>query len=135
MKLDNASIILFDGNCGFCSKSVLFIIKHDKKGIFKFASLQSEFGKLMLDKFSLEKNTESVVLIKNGAAFQKSAAALKVAKEFTWPLKLLYTFIIIPPFIRDFIYDIIAKNRHYILPKKQVCDLHNTKYSSRFINV
>lgn len=127
------SIILFDGDCNFCSGSAQFIIRYDKKGIFKFASLQSDFGIQMLDKFSLPNNIQTIVLIENEEALLKSTAALKIAQKLTYPLKATCALIIIPTFIRDFVYDIIAKNRHHFMKNKPVCELKNTKHSSRFI--
>ena len=107
----NQLIVLFDGNCGLCNRSVRFVLKHEKNNELYFSALQSELGKQYLKQFDLENKTNSIVFIKNGKAFIKSGGALRLTKYLKglWPL--LYCFIIVPKFIRDAVYDYIAKNR------------------------
>ena len=96
--LKNTSIILFDSVCNLCNSSVQFILKHDKKKHFLFASLQSDAATkilLQLNQKSFE-NIESIVLIENEQVFIKSSAALKIIKNLNGFIKLLYVFIIIP---------------------------------------
>lgn len=115
-------IILFDGYCNLCSSAVQFILKHDKKNIFKYASLQSEFGMQSLAANGLSTTKiETVVLIENGVAYTYSTGALKIAKNLSgiWPL--FYGAIIIPAFIRDALYKFIAKNRYRWFGKKDTC--------------
>jgi len=98
------------------------VIKRDKNSIFKFASLQSETGKKVIAAHQLEEaSINTFILLDNGKLFFKSTAALKVIKKLNGPVKLLYAFIIIPPFIRNFIYDIIARNRYKWFGRKDVC--------------
>ena len=120
--MENQPIILFDGVCNLCNHSVRFVIKKDVKHIFKFASLQSDFGKKILAENRLdEKSFSSFILVENGKLYFKSTAALKVVKKLTGLVKLLYIFIIIPPFIRNFIYDVVARNRYKWFGKSDVC--------------
>jgi predicted DCC family thiol-disulfide oxidoreductase YuxK len=128
------NLILFDGICNLCNASVKFIIKRDKQGAFYFASLQSTFGKVQLKKFGL--NTDeffSVVLIKNDKAFLRSNAALEITKDLSglWPL--LYTFKIIPAFIRDYFYNLVSKNRYRFFGKRDTCMLPSAEVKARFI--
>jgi len=120
----NKGIVLFDGYCNLCSWSVQFIIKRHKKDYFRFASLQSPTGNQLTDKYKIPSdNTESVVLIENESVYFKSTAALRIAKKLTglWPLS--YCFIIVPIFIRDYIYSVIAKNRFKWFGKRTECYL------------
>jgi len=115
-------VILFDGVCNLCNASVQYVIKHDKKKLFRFASLQSSFGESVLKQYDLPVNTfNSFILLSDNKIYTRSTAALLVAKKLSGLIKLLYGFIIIPKFIRDFVYDIIAKNRYKWFGKKEAC--------------
>ncbi|MGA8262904.1 MAG: thiol-disulfide oxidoreductase DCC family protein [Ignavibacteriaceae bacterium] len=129
----NSDIILFDGVCNFCNFWVNFIIKRDNKSIFKFASLQSEAGIRLADKYSInKKDIDSVILIRDGKYLIKSEAALEIAKELTPFYKIFYYLKIIPRSVRDFIYDLIAKNRYAIFGKRNTCRIP-TEEEKRFI--
>jgi predicted DCC family thiol-disulfide oxidoreductase YuxK len=122
--MTNSPLILFDGICNLCNHSIRFIIKNDKKGIFKFASFQSEKAKEILAEHRIiEKDFSSFILIENGKLFFKSTAALKVVKKLNGPVRLLYIFIIVPPFIRNFIYNIVARNRYKWFGKNENCEI------------
>ena len=128
-------IILFDGICNLCNNAVQFVLKHDKKKLFRFASLQSDFGKSILIKYALPTdNFNSFVLILNGKAYTKSTAALSVAKMLSGPIKLLYGFIVVPAFIRNGVYNVIANNRYKWFGKKESCMLPSPDVAARFLN-
>ena len=130
----NKSIILFDGVCNLCNASVNFIIKHDKKAHFKFASLQSDAAKEILLQYNSKKiNLDSIILIENNAVYEKSTAALKISKNLTGGFKLLYALIIIPKFIRDWVYYFIAENRYKWFGKKESCMIPSPEIKSRFL--
>lgn len=132
--MNNHKIILFDGVCNLCNSSVNFIIDRDKKNIFKFAALQSEAGQKILDKSGMNKNDfDSVVLVDENKIFSKSTAALKIVKEFPSLWKTLYVFIIIPSPVRNFIYDLIAKNRYRWFGKKDSCRMPSPELKNKFI--
>jgi predicted DCC family thiol-disulfide oxidoreductase YuxK len=127
-------IILFDGICNLCNSSVQFVLKHDKQGIFRFAALQSEAGKALLQKNNLsQSNFNSFVLIQDDKVYLKSTAALKVAKQLSGATKYLYVFIIVPAFIRDAVYNVIAKNRYKWFGKKESCMIPTPSLQSRFL--
>jgi len=131
----NKYIILFDGVCNLCNASVNFIIKHDKKEYFKFASLQSDVAKDLLLHFNSKKiKKESIILIEDKKFYQKSTAALRISKKLNGGYKLLYLFIIIPTFIRDLVYSYIAKNRYKWFGKKNNCIIPNQKIKKRFLD-
>lgn len=131
----NNKIILFDGVCNLCSGTVKFIIKRDKKSIFKFASLQSNFGQNFLIKFNLPvSDFNTFVLIENEKLYIKSKAAFKVIGEFGGFWKILLIFRILPTFISDFFYDIVSKYRYKIFGKKESCMIPDDNILERFIN-
>ncbi len=127
-------IILFDGVCNLCNASVQFVIKHDDKNIFQFASLQSEVGQRLIEKFGLSKtNLDSFILVRNNKAFTKSTAALLVVRQLKSVIKLLYGFIILPLFIRDSAYNVIAKNRYKWFGKKNECMIPSPALKAKFL--
>jgi len=128
-------IILFDGVCNLCNTSVQFVIKHDPKAIFKFASLQSEAGQTLLKKYNLPQNDfNSFILIENNQAYTKSSAALKASKLLKGPVKVLQLFIFVPVFIRDRVYNFISKNRYKWFGKKNECKVPTPDLIARFLN-
>ncbi len=131
---NNKLIILFDGVCNLCNSSVNFIIKHDTKEQFLFASLQSDAAKEILLQFSTKKLTlDSITLIDGNTIYEKSSAALQISKYLNGGYKLLYGFIIIPRFIRDWVYNIIAKNRYTWFGKKEKCMIPTSEIRNRFL--
>lgn len=135
METNGGHIILFDGVCNLCNGAVQYVIQHDPKGIFKFASLQSEAGQQFLAKSGLPKDEfKSFVYLYNDRFYTRSTAALKVARLLKGPVQLLYGFIVIPGFIRDFVYDLIAKNRYKLFGRKEACMLPAPGLKQRFIS-
>ena len=134
INIENKSIIFFDGICNLCNNSVLFIIKRDKSKRFLYASLQSDAARDILLQFKI-KNSDlnSIILIENRKLFQKSTAILKIVKQLNGFWRVNYVFIIVPKFIRDFIYDIIAKNRYKWFGKREVCIAPTGDIKSRFV--
>ncbi|MEQ1553719.1 MAG: DCC1-like thiol-disulfide oxidoreductase family protein [Ferruginibacter sp.] len=127
-------IILFDGVCNLCNAAVQFVLRYDKKEIFVFASLQSNAGQTLLQKFNLPATDfNSFVLIDNDKLFLKSSAALHVAKKMGGAISWLYGFIITPIFIRDTVYNIIAKNRYKWFGKKETCMVPTAVLQKRFL--
>lgn len=133
MKYDSP-IIFFDGFCNLCNGAVQFTIERDKKNIFRFASLQSNYANERLTPFHIQpEQGNSIVLLEDGKVYQRSTAALRVARRLNgfWPL--LYGFIIIPRFIRDAVYDYIAKNRYRWFGKKETCWVPTPALKEKFL--
>jgi len=127
-------VILFDGICNLCNASVQYVIRHDPKHIFRFASLQSFFAQKILSKYNLPLNDyNSFVLFKDNRVYTRSTAALLVAKRLKGAIKLLSVFIIVPRFIRDGVYNIIAKKRYKWFGKKEACWLPSPELKSLFL--
>jgi len=134
MNDSKSNILLFDGVCNLCNYLVTFIINRDINRKFKFTSLQSDKGQAILKHFGLPVNDfESLVYICNDKYFIKSTATLHVLKDLGGLWKLAYVFIIIPHILRDFVYTMLAKSRHRIFGKQNVCLLPSNDIKSRFI--
>ena len=130
-----SAVILFDGICNFCDSSVNFIIKRDNAGYFKFAPLQSEIGQKLLDEYKIDKlGTDSIILIENKTAYTHSTAALRIARKLGGIWSLLYIFIIVPKFIRDFFYRLFAKYRYKMFGKKAECMIPTPEIRERFLS-
>lgn len=126
--------VLFDGVCNFCNASINFVIDRDSKGIFKFAALQSEIGQKILKKYGLKQTDfDSIILEKEGKIYQKSDAALEIARNLNSLWKIFYIFKIIPSFLRNPIYDLIAKNRYRIFGKTDACRIPTPELKARFL--
>ena len=133
-KNKNNYVILFDGVCNFCNSSVNFIIDNDINNTFKFASLQSEYGRKLLKKFNLPVDSFSTLILTDGNSFYtRSTAALLISKHLKFPHNLYYVFIIVPPFIRNLFYDIIARNRYKWFGKKDACRIPKPEERNKFI--
>ncbi len=129
------SIIFFDGVCNLCDATVHWVIKHDKKNVFRFASLQSDFAKKMLQDYTTKKSIpDSLVLLENNKIYVKSDAALRIVKKLSGIYSLLYAFIVLPSFVRDLIYDLVAKNRYKWFGKKENCLIPEASLKSKFID-
>ena len=131
---NETNILLFDGVCNLCSKTVQFIIRKDPKAKFRFASLQSQSGQLLLTQLGLPLDTfNSLIYIRDKRFYLKSTAVLKVLQELSGGWRLLFCLIILPRFIRDFVYDFIAKRRYFIFGKSETCWIPSQEYLDRFL--
>ena len=133
-EMGEGGIILFDGVCNLCNRAVQFVIKRDNKNYFRFASLQSDIGQQILRQYTLPTNiTDSFLLVENEKVFDRSTAALRVLKQLKnlWPF--LYAFIIVPKFMRDAVYNFIARNRYRWFGKTDECMLPTPELQSKFL--
>jgi predicted DCC family thiol-disulfide oxidoreductase YuxK len=127
------SIILFDGVCNLCNSGVQFIIKRDSKYRFKFASLQSETGQMLLNKYGISNKMDSIIVIENEEVYIKLSAALHISRYLDGYWKYLMIFKVLPPSFRDFFYDILAKNRYKWFGKKDSSMLPTLEMKKRFL--
>ena len=126
------AVILFDGVCNFCNSSINLVIRNDKKAYFQFAPLQGEIAQQLVGNRILP-TPESVILLEDGKIYEKSTAALRIAKKLDglWPI--VYVLSIIPKLIRDPIYDLIARNRYNWFGKKESCMNPGPDIRNRFL--
>lgn len=127
-------VILFDGVCNFCNGAVNFVIKRDKTAQIQFAPLQSEKGRLFARQFGFnEEELKTFIFIEDNKFYTKSTAALKVCRHLgaLWPL--CYGLMIIPKFIRNVVYDLVAKNRYKWFGRRDTCMMPTPEVKARFI--
>ena len=127
-------IVIFDGYCNFCSRSVLFIIRKDKKRYFTFAASQTPEGQNIIGLYRLgELAGHSIVLIEHGNVYRKSTAALRIARQLGKGWCLFYVCMIIPRRFRDFIYDLIARSRYRLFGMRDTCFMPEPGIRERFL--
>lgn len=132
----NKKIVLFDGVCNLCNGAVNYIIKHDKKDIFRFASLQSEIGRKLVSERGMDpEELDSIVLIEPGVAYyRKSTAALEISRDLSGGYSFLKNFLFIPESLRDGIYDFVANNRYKWYGKKESCMVPTAELKTKFLD-
>jgi predicted DCC family thiol-disulfide oxidoreductase YuxK len=134
-------ILLYDGVCGFCNKSVKLILDHDKRGTMRFAALQSDYGKAVMRRHPMLNGIDSVVFLETSSTtdrervFIRSNAALRVAVYLGGLWKLFLVAYIIPTPIRDFFYDLFARYRYKVFGKYDSCMLPPQNVRARFLDV
>ncbi|OBX26528.1 putative DCC family thiol-disulfide oxidoreductase YuxK [Gelidibacter algens] len=132
---NNKQLILFDGVCNLCDASVQYIVKHDQHDMFRYTALQSDVGKEIIETFNIDTaKMDSILLysVEKGI-YYKSTAALKIASQLGFPRNLMAIFLIVPPFIRNWVYDYIAKNRYEWYGKKEECMIPTAELKSKFL--
>ena len=133
MDTNRVPIVLYDGACGFCNRSVAFVLKRDNTKTIHFAKIQSEFTKNLFAEQGWEQpNLSTFYLIEKGVLWKKSNAALRVTTYFKAPYSMLLVFKIIPVFLRDFAYDFIAKRRRKF--SKGFCVVPTVSERKRFVD-
>jgi len=133
--LKKQPILLFDGECGFCNKSVQFFLRHERANkLMHFAPLESQEGKALRTYFKINEKVDSIILIRHHDAYIKSCAALRLTLYMRglWPL--LVIFVVIPPFLRNLVYDLIARNRQRIAGRVENCALLPEEERKRFLD-
>lgn len=131
----NKKIILFDGVCNLCDNAVQYVIKHDKKDVFRFVPLQSDLGKEILNYLKVDTSKmDSIILYEPGVAyFYKSDAALEIVKDLSSFLKWSIIFKIISSSLRNPIYDYVARNRYKWYGKKEACMIPTPELKAKFL--
>ncbi len=130
----NNPVLLFDGVCNLCNGVVRFLLLHEKNQVIKFAALQSDAGKIILDSMGQNIQYNSIVFIENNVVFEKSKAAFKITKYLKFPWSLFAGFSFLPLIITDTVYDFISNNRYRIFGKSENCMLPDKTNKSRFLN-
>jgi len=131
--MDKRNIVFYDGECGFCQATIQFLLDHDRSGSIHYASIQSPFTVDFFNEIGEEQpDLSTFYFYSNGNLKSKSNGALSVVKFLKFPYPFLVVFKIIPRFIRDFVYDIIAKNRLKLASNS--CRIPSSEEKSRFIS-
>lgn len=128
------SVVIFDGYCNLCDASVDFIMKRDHKRAFLFTANQHKAGQKILQSQGLDPNAvHTVYLWEEGKLYEKSTAALRIARKLPFGWNLMYGFIIVPKWLRDPVYNFIANNRYRWLGKKETCRMPTPEERARFL--
>jgi len=128
------AVVLFDGVCNFCNSTVNCIIKRDKRDYFRFAPLQSTKGVELQTAHNLEPDAlDTLVLVERGRVYTKSTAALRIARRLGGLYLVFYALIVVPRFIRDFLYDWFARHRYRWFGKKDECMVPTAKVRGKFL--
>ncbi|HYE60862.1 MAG TPA: thiol-disulfide oxidoreductase DCC family protein [Phycisphaerales bacterium] len=124
-------VVLFDGVCNLCTSSVQFIVRRDPEGRFRFAPLQSEAARGLLGETS--ERPDSIALVEGGRVYWKSTAALRIARRLGGLWRVLYVLIVVPRPVRDWVYNIIARNRYRWFGKQDACMMPTPELRARFL--
>lgn len=134
--IEGKKVILFDGVCNLCNSSVNRVIRWDKKNLFLFASLQSEFGIKLVEKLGIDTSQiDSIILYDPGVSYEvKSSAILKITNDLGGWWKLMNIFWIVPTALRNYVYDFVAKNRYKWYGKKDSCMIPTPELKAKFLD-
>jgi predicted DCC family thiol-disulfide oxidoreductase YuxK len=128
-------IVLFDGVCNLCNRSVAHIVRHDPKGRFRLASLQSAVGRSLQQEYGFNPDAvNTLVLIERGKAYTKSDAALRIARRLKGPVRYWWAARFVPRFFRDTLYDWIGRNRYRWFGKRDECMAPGPGVRERFLD-
>jgi predicted DCC family thiol-disulfide oxidoreductase YuxK len=132
MENNKDKIIFFDGVCNLCNGFINFIFSHDKKQIFKVASLQGSTAKSLLSESEID-TLSTVIFYDQGIKYYRSKAVIKILLLLGPPYNFMGIFLIIPDFLRDLVYKLIASNRYRMFGKKDSCRLPTPEERARFL--
>lgn len=131
---ENPHIIIFDGVCNFCNGTVEFIIKRDPTGQFAFAPMQSDVGRELIRVHGAEMvGIDTFLLIKDGRCYERTDAAVEIAKDLTGFWHLLRVLKILPRPVRDYFYRLFARNRYVLFGRLESCMIPTTGIVDRFL--
>lgn len=136
MEMPHGPILLFDGVCNFCNGAINFVIEHDPAARFRFASLQSEAGRALLQQHGLgDLPVSTIVLIDGGKAYKQSDAVLRTAQRLGGPFALLVPFLLVPRALRNAAYRTFARNRYRLFGRSEVCLVPTPELRQRFLDM
>lgn len=126
-------IVFYDGNCGFCNKSVQFVLKHEKNQEIYFSALQSDFTKQFFADHQFKSPDLSTFYYWDGERLhEKSSGILQLLNTLKFPWRILKITYVFPRKLRDYVYDLVAKRRHHL--NAGFCTIPNEKQKKRFLN-
>ncbi|HMX39282.1 MAG TPA: thiol-disulfide oxidoreductase DCC family protein [Saprospiraceae bacterium] len=130
----NFPILLFDGVCNLCNHSVQWVLERDTRAQFRFAALQSDLGRSLLERFGLDpERLDTVVLIDGGQAYTRSDAPLELLRRLGGVWACLYPLKALPRTLRNAVYDWVARNRYRWFGRREACMLPRKEWKERFL--
>jgi predicted DCC family thiol-disulfide oxidoreductase YuxK len=128
------AIVLFDGECAFCERAVIFIAKRDPAGYFRFGASQSPEGIAVLEPYGVRRETaRSIILIEDGVVYLRSTASLRIAARLTFPWSLARLFLFVPVPLRDAVYRVISAVRTRVAGRSNACEVPPREIRERMI--
>jgi predicted DCC family thiol-disulfide oxidoreductase YuxK len=128
-------IVVFDAKCLLCSRSVHFLLRHDHKGVFQFASMQGATGGALLAKAGLPTDDLQTLLLVDGErTWEYSAATLRIAHGLGWPWRFAWLLWLVPAPLRDAVYQTIARNRYRLFGRRDTCLVPPRAQAARFLD-
>ena len=128
-------IIVFDAQCLLCNGWVLFLLKHDHRRVFRFASIQGQTGQTLLAQSGLQvKGLQTLLLVDARRAWQHTAAVFQVLHALGWPWRLAWAGWVVPAPLRDAAYRWIARNRYWLFGRSDSCLMPSSKEADRFLD-
>ena len=131
---------MYDGLCGFCNGTVRFILEHDHGGTMRFATLQGDFARGVIARHPEVATVDSLILVERDSAtdvenvYARSAGALRVARYLGGPWTIARALAIVPPFLRDWAYDVFARFRYRVFGRYSSCPIPSPEQRGRFID-
>jgi predicted DCC family thiol-disulfide oxidoreductase YuxK len=127
-------VVLFDGVCNFCDATINFLIRQDPRAVLRFAPLQEPAGQRLLQQLNLPTNTfDTFLLLDAGRVYARSTAGLRVLRRLGGLWAGLYGFMLVPAFVRDGVYQLIARNRYRWFGRKDACMIPDAGVRGRFV--
>jgi predicted DCC family thiol-disulfide oxidoreductase YuxK len=128
-------IIVFDAKCLLCDYWVRFLLRHDRRRVFRFASIQGAAGQALLAQAGLKVDgLETLLLVDGERSWQHTAALLRVLDKLGWPWRLAWLGWVVPAPLRDMLYRAIARNRYRIFGRSDVCLMPAPEHAGRFLD-
>lgn len=128
-------IVVFDAKCLLCNASVQFLIRHDRRGLFRFASIQGKSGQELLAQAGLRVDgLQTLLLVDGNRSWQHTAAILRVLHALGWPWRAAWIAWLVPSLLRDALYKWLARNRYWLFGRSEVCLMPPSDYRARFLD-
>ena len=133
----SSPVLLYDGLCGFCDGAVQFVMRHDRHRRIRFATLQGEYALGLLERHPALREVDSLILVEETEGGERvlvrSTGALRVAQLMGGPWKATVLLRVVPRVVRDWAYDLFARNRYRMFGRLDHCRLPSAEERARFI--
>jgi predicted DCC family thiol-disulfide oxidoreductase YuxK len=131
---DDRPIIVFDGMCVLCSANARFVLKHDRQGLFRLASMQSEAGAALYRRFGIDPaDPETLIVVTGDRALRNSDAIIAIYRGLGWPWRAAAALAVMPRRLRDPIYQWLARNRYRLFGRRETCWLPDPSHAERML--
>ena len=130
----NGPILFYDGVCNLCNGTVRFVLKRDSKQIFRFAALQSDYARSTLARLDVTPELDTIYLLKGGMLYDRSGAALRIARQLRFPWPMMTVFLIVPKPLRDAVYNWVGRNRYRWFGRTDTCQIPDVDARNRFLD-